>query len=127
MSDLWPQEEIPNDALLYMRTHRMHIDKSGELQPGVFCDHPKLNGAMSTNWQKYCPSPEQCRSMAKKPDDNGVISLVVQDVREIPLDVYHTPSYEFSDRSHTDVTGEKTTKVRLRLLKAFSWCLRLPK
>jgi hypothetical protein len=123
MSDLWPQELIPDDGLLYMRAHRMYI-KAGELLPNVFCDHPKLNGAMSTNWQKYC-SPEQCRAMANRPEDNGVISLIVHDVRQIPLKVDHTPNYERKDRSHADVSGEKTAKVRVQLLKAVHWCLRL--
>lgn len=123
MGENWQKETVPDDAILYMRAHRMYI-VGGELQPGVFCDHPKVGGAMSTNWQKYCTSPAQARSMARKPEDVGIISLVAQGVRAVPLGIEHSPDRERNDRSHTDVSGEKTAKARTKLLRIFDWCLK---
>jgi hypothetical protein len=121
MSERWPQEVIPDTDVLYMRVHKNNV-KDGEVQPGAFVDH---EGAMSTNWQKYCHSPVEARSKARKPIDNGVLSAVTGDLRAVPLVVEHTPDEQRNDRSHTDVRGEKSPEVRLKLYDAFSWRLRI--
>jgi hypothetical protein len=115
----WPIEVIPDTALLYMRAHKRFII-GGELQPGVFRNQ---GDSMSVNWQKYCTSPSDSRDRARRPEDNAVISFVTLKVRAMPLEVNHSP--EVGDRSHSDVLGEKTAEIRLRLLEIFEWCLRI--
>jgi hypothetical protein len=101
-----------------MRVHKMHVQQ-GKLQPGVFRD---IEGGMSVNWQKYCANATKARALAKKPADNGVISLVAGEVRGIPsLTVKHTPDRERNDRSHAEVFGEKTLEVRVALVKLSKW------
>lgn len=102
-----------------MRVHKMYV-ADGELQPGVFRDQ---GDGMSTNWQKYCPTPVEARAKAKNPRDNGVIRLTVGPIRAIPLTVEHTPDVLRSDRSHTDVKGKKTAEARLKLLEIAEWAL----
>lgn len=110
---VWESESIPDDAVLYMRAHRQYF-RGGTLQPGVFRDQ---QGAMSTEWQKYCGTPQEARSRAKEPKDNAVISLIVGDVRGIQgLAVVHTPNPERLNRAHVDVVGAKTDRVRSELL-----------
>jgi hypothetical protein len=71
---------------------------------------------MSTEWSKYA-TPEEVLARAKHPADNGVIELIVGDVRAIPgLTVEHAPLSEV--RAHTDVLGEKNTERRFLLLRA---------
>jgi hypothetical protein len=116
----WPVEEIPDGDRLYMRIHKMFMIE-GELQPSAFRDH---GAGMSMHWSKYCASPAIARAFAKWPIDNGVISLPVAPIREIPLMVVHTPDNVLPDRSHTEVRGEKTAEVRLRLLDIAVWEIR---
>ena len=71
---------------------------------------------MSTNWRKYCTTAAEARSLARVPTDNGVVSLSVLTLRAVPLTVNHSPDEAISDRSHTDVMGEKSTEVRVKLL-----------
>jgi hypothetical protein len=48
------------------------------------------------------------------PEDNGVVLLVVGDVRAIaPLTVEHRPVLE--NRSHSEVIGRKDPEVRIKL------------
>lgn len=122
--DAWQSEAIPDGDTLYMRVH-VNSTINGELHPGVFVDR---HGAMSANWQKYCPAPEDARRKAKEPAKNGVISATAGRIRSVPQVVEHTPiQYDpdprLIDRSHTDVRGQKTSEVRLKLLDAFDWCL----
>lgn len=118
----WAKEDIPDGDLLYMRVHKNFV-RDGELQPGVFRD---IGDGMSVNWQKYCPTAADARRLAKKPEDNGVISLssagAVRGIAtEPPLRVEHTPDFEKPDRSHSEVFGEKTSAVRLALLRLKTW------
>ncbi|HUP59279.1 MAG TPA: hypothetical protein VNA69_02540 [Thermoanaerobaculia bacterium] len=121
MTVRWPKEAIPDDDILYMRVHLNNL-RDGELQPGVFQDR---EGSMSTNWQKYCPTPEEARAKARNPARNGVIQAVVRDVRAARQVVEHSPDEARGDRSHTSVIGAKTAEVRLRLYDAFTWSLRV--
>ncbi len=101
-----------------MRVHKTYVQQ-GKLQPGVFLD---IEGGMSGNWQKDCASAVEARALAKKPEDNGVISLIAEAVRGIPsLSVKHTPDRERNDRSHAEVFGEKNSEVRVALLKLSKW------
>lgn len=105
-------EPIPDTDLLYMRAHKNHF-RDGELAPGVFRDHDR---GMSTDWSRYA-APMDTRNRGRVPADNAVLSLVVGDVREVPgLAVQHTPQPE--NYAHTDVFGEKTPEVRVKLLRA---------
>ncbi len=107
----WPSEQIPDSDLLYMRAHKDHIDSSGRLAPGVFRDQ---GPAMSTDWSKYA-SPSDTQLRARVPADNGVIQFAAGAARVVGLDVNHTPDIEVNNRAHTDVAGEKTPEVRVKL------------
>ena len=103
-----------------MRVHVAYVI-NGELIPGVFRDR---GSGMSTNWSKYCKAAEDARQKASKPADNGVVASSVKSVRAIStLQVEHTPKPE--DRSHADVIGKKDTEVRMKLLRAFQWAIRV--
>jgi len=121
MSEPWPVEFIPDDDVLYMRVHVNHV-ANGELLPGAFIDH---EGAMSANWQKYCPTPEEARAKARNPMKNGVVSAIVQNIRKVPMVVEHSPDHVRCDRSHTSIIGEKNAETRTKLYDAFSWCLKI--
>ncbi|HEX7478903.1 MAG TPA: hypothetical protein VF331_13945 [Polyangiales bacterium] len=115
----WPPEEIPNAHTIFLRVHRSFIGPDGAPTPGAIKDH---GGGMSTNWAKYCDA-QAARQRAKTPRDNGVLSFNVGTVRSSPQTVEHTPTAD--DRSHTDVFGEKTAAIRLRLLESFNWAIQL--
>lgn len=67
---------------------------------------------MSTEWRKYCATPQGVRSHAKVPQDNAVLLLIAGDVRAIQgLGVVHTPDRERRNRAHVDVIGDKTGRV----------------
>ena len=111
----WIVEDVPNEDHLYMRVHKNYW--RGRVLPGVFREH---GGGMSTDWCKYS-TPETTRSRARKPSDNGVLSLPVGGVRSISgLSVMHTPDIEINNRAHTDVKGivcERKTEIRVHLLR----------
>lgn len=119
MAEFWAPEPIPDDDSVYMRVH-VHNTRDGRILPGAFQDH---EGSMSTNWKKYCASPEEARAKARNPALNGVVEAIVRSIRSIPLTVEHSPDMEREDRSHTSVVGSKTTEVRLKLYDAFKWAL----
>jgi hypothetical protein len=125
----WPQEDIPDDGLLYIRVHKQNITKDGTIRLAAFKDQKDPNvpddpGALSSSWQKYCETPELARAKARNPLDNGVAGAIAGEVRRVPpLTVEHKPF--MVDRSHTDISGEKTIDVRVALLKAFEWCLKI--
>ena len=119
MTTHWAVEEIPGTDYLYMWGHHTQL-KDGELQPGVFRDR---DGGMSTDWSKYS-TPEDTRNRARIPNDNGIVSLTVDQVREIEgLKVEHSPIPD--NRAHTDVIGKKTPEVRMKLLRIFEWAIEL--
>lgn len=127
----WEKEEIPVEALLYMRVHKNQLDPNGEPIPGAFRNRPKSTDGMSTDWNKYSTA-EECRQRARTPADNAVLQLKVEEVRDIPLQIIeHTPIYKPADtpplinRAHTDVFGEKDTEVRLRFMSIYRVAIRL--
>lgn len=127
----WERENIPDDALLFMRVHKSQLDPNGEPIPGAFKNRPRSTDGMSTDWNKYSTA-EECRLRARTPADNVVLRLRVDEVRQIPLQtVEHTPKYEpaatppLINRAHTDVFGEKNTQVRLQFMKIYKLAIRL--
>ncbi len=116
---MWDIEEIHNDNKLFYRIHKDYII-DGKLTHGVF--EEKGNG-MSTDWEKYStPTDSVCR--AKKPIDNGIVSFMVGDIRNINLAVTHKPSEK--NRSHSIVKGkekkiQQDTEVRFKLMKMLKW------
>ena len=122
MSDRWPSEPIPDTDLLYMRVHKQYI-KPGRISAHCFRNHrDELTGraGMSTDWNKYATA-EECRTRARRPEDNGVIELVVGRVRQIPQQtVEHTPIQGRADvpdnRAHTDVFGPKEEDPEIQVL-----------
>ena len=82
---------------------------------------PKTPGSgMSTDWEKYATA-EQTRHRGRQPAENyAVIELVAGEVRGVPEQtVVHTPNRELDNRAHTDVFGEKTPEVRLKLMALY--------
>jgi hypothetical protein len=107
-------EEIPDKDNLYRRVNKAQF-MDGELIPQVFSN---LGKGMSTDWSKYS-TPSETKNRGNNPDD-GVISLKVKDVRNIENQIVeHTPSK--NNKSHTDVKGEKTEKVRVEFSRIFNW------
>ena len=115
----WPAEYIPDTDVLFMRVHRTFV-VNDTLIPGVFRDH---GGGMSTDWGKYSTEHDTL-ARSKKPTDNGVIEMNVSQVRAIqPLTVIHKPLVD--NRAHADVSGEKSTEVRVKLLRIARWLIKL--
>lgn len=108
--DVWAVEPIPDTDTLYMRAHKNYFF-DGMLAPGVFRDR---EGAMSTDWCKYSTA-EETQMRARSPKDNSVVQFPASSVRAIPLTVEHTPDVAGKNRAHSDVIGEKTTEVRIKL------------
>ena len=105
----WPIEEIDDGEVLYRRVHRNWFFPNGTLNPGAFRDYE-----MSTDWQRYS-SAEEARQRARKPHETAIVSLVAGEVRRIDSQyVQHAPIPD--NRAHTNVIGDKSTKVRQRLV-----------
>ena len=128
---MWPKEDIPDDASVFMRIHKRFIS-GGDFRPNAFRDQ---GGGMSVDWNKYS-TPLEARNGARTPSDNAVISMMVGEIRAIEaLVVEHTPIQENSfdeggnrlkpNRAHSDVFGEKTTEVRVKLSRIWAWQIRL--
>ena len=118
----WPVENIPDLDRLYMRVHRNN-QVDGVPTPGAFRDHPPdgERPGMSTDWSRYS-TPEETLARARKPEDNGVVEMVVGAVRAIPnLRVEHVPLPE--NRAHSEVFGKKDVEARVLLQRACRWSL----
>jgi hypothetical protein len=108
---IWPSEEIPDDNSLWMRVHRQRV-RDGEIRPNAFVNR---GDGMSTNWEKYA-TPQQTQDDANSPNDNAIVQLIVGEVRKLPgQTVKHTPDIGRNNRAHTDVFGEKSEEVRVKL------------
>lgn len=83
---MWPIEPIPDEDSLFYRIHK-NFYPNKELKPRVFA--PRGEG-MSTDWEEYS-TPEESRNRAKIPEDNGIVSFITRDLRNLPLDVIHAP------------------------------------
>jgi hypothetical protein len=115
---MWPIEEIPSEHFLFMRIHAMYLKFGDPI--GAFKD---IEGGMSTDWEKYS-TPQEARNRAKKPNDNGIVKLNAGKVRELQgMAVRHTP--EPTNRAHSEVFGEKTPEIRLKLNRLAEWVIAL--
>lgn len=131
---MWPKEEIPDEASLFMRLHRCFILQN-DVGPNAFREH---GGGMSVDWNKYSTALETRNRGRGSPLDNGVISMIAGAVRAIEgLVVEHAPIQENlldeigdaipSNRAHSEVLGissgsaEKKTERRLKLSRIWRW------
>jgi hypothetical protein len=123
----WPAEALPDDGLLYYRVHRTQA-VGNAVRPGAFANRPNARpsppNGMSTSWTKYSTAVETQQG-GRIPSDNGVVSLIAAAVRGIGgQTVEHTPRQE--NRAHTDVFGEKSPEVRLKLARLVNWVIPVP-
>jgi hypothetical protein len=84
---------------------------------------------MSTDWAKYS-TPLETQQRARTPADNAVIKILVGKVRAMPGQrVEHTPILPGGEippnRAHTDVWGEKTAEVRVKLLEIYEMVIQI--
>ena len=115
----WPVEEIADGEVLFRRVHRNWFFPNGTLNPGAFRDYE-----MSTDWHRYS-SAEEARQRARKPHETAIVSLVAGEVRRI--DGQHVQHAPISDnRAHTNVVGDKSTRVRQRLVDVCKMELTIP-
>ena len=128
---MWPKEEIPDESMVFMFIHRMWV-RNGEVIPGAFQDR---GGGMSVDWDEHSTA-EETRQRARRPPENGVISLGVGIIRSIQgLTVEHDPIQENThdlqgntirpNRAHSEVLGEKNDERRLKLSRIYSWEIHL--
>lgn len=123
----FPIEDIPDDATLYCRVHFANIDKeNAKIKPAAFDPTPYDNpDGLSVNWSKYCLTPDQARQGSRKlPNEYGVVSFIVQKVREIPLGVVHDP--DDNNQAHSlilDIPPRKQNdaKIKMCLLGICKW------
>lgn len=127
---MWAVEEIPNNDSLFYRIHQQYIRYS-ELKPKVFQEFGDgEDKGLSTDWEEYS-NPEDTRNRARKPEQNGVASMIAGFLRGLKLTVEHAPIENHPDfednRAHTNVTGiDKTDghpdeEIRLKLLEHIKW------
>jgi hypothetical protein len=121
----FPVEEIPNEAAVFMRTHKSRM-KGGIPEASAFYPH---NGGMSVDWDKYATA-EATLSRARKPQENAVVRMEVAAIRGIKddLDVKHRPLP--ANRSHSEVNlpseGVEQTEVRIKLRRIAEIVIALP-
>lgn len=107
MTQRWEIESVPNEDYVYRSVHYQWFNNtSGKLLAGAFRVPPEnvdLRRGISVNWDKYS-TPEETRSGARRPEENGVISLNVGEVRvHETLKIEHTPRPQ--KRAHCDILG----------------------
>jgi hypothetical protein len=148
--DHWPVEEIPDPDRLFYRVHVNSLAQ-GQLVPGALREQrnpeaPQERGSMSTEWEKYA-SPEEALSRSSDSKKNGIVSLVVGEVRKIPgLVARHDPNTPRPPlRSHAGIEGisapvgaagespyaglaakKRKTMIREKLLKVCEWVIEPP-
>ncbi len=119
-ADNFPQEQIPDDANLFMRIHRDWLLDNGEVKPGFFRNIPPDDG-MSCDWDKYSTAA-QTKERARNPNFNGVLQFAACDARSLPdQHLAHDPQQE--NRAHSQLFGEKTTEIRLKLKRLCKWAI----
>ncbi len=117
---------IPDKDFLFLRIHKNHVFDNDKIMPIAFRNH---EGGMSTDWSEYSTSEEsrqRVRSNGKDPNNYGIVTLQVGSVRNIENQaVIHSPLPD--NYSHADVTGEKSDKARLFLMRISTWEIRVHK
>ncbi len=91
------------------------MKSDGKIATSGFQDR---GGAMSTDWEKYA-RPSETQGRGRVPTENGVVSLSVAGLRLLPQTVEHAPTD--ANRAHTDVAGDKTAEVRMKLRRLAVW------
>lgn len=122
----WSVQEIPGDALLYMRVHENDRYPDGGVRPGAFRnridpEHPDAEPGMSTSWNAHA-TPAGVRAQARHPERVSVVEMEAGRARIIPGQrIQHTPIQflpEDPNRGHADVFGPKTnSQERLLFLE----------
>lgn len=120
---MWDIEEIPDNNKVYYRVHKSFF-RQEKLIPGAFRE---IGDGMSVDWEKYS-TPVDSIFRAKIPSDNGMVSLIVGNIREINLEATHKPSEK--NRSHSIVKGKEgkiqdDPEIRLKLMKMSKWEIRV--
>lgn len=105
---MWLTETIPDSDYLYYRVKSKDIDDKQKAVPNAFYDK---QGGMSCNWSKYSTPNDTINSY--DPHKFGVVKMLVENVRQIPLqEVMHKPT---QNRAHSEVIGPKeSTEIRLK-------------
>jgi hypothetical protein len=125
----YPIEEIPDEDSLFYRVHSANIDKSEidnkkRIKPGAFDPQPKPHGVeMSTDWSKYSTCHES-RNRARKPENNGIISFIVGDIRRspTPLSVLHRPTLNQAHSIVCEVIADiNNPEIRIKLRRICKW------
>lgn len=142
----FPIEEVPNEAVLYVRVHKDKIQKKG-LQtgfpnPGAFKNTPETGPDLSSDWEKHS-TPQESRARIgreyrpskpgefKNPLDFYIVSFVVQDIYDLELNqqVEHSPMQDnFPDelegkpwnQSHCSIIGDAEER-RVRMIDIAKW------
>lgn len=106
-------EDIPDDAILYMRVHKVWWSKKKK-RFGADAFRDSGEGAqkgMSTNWSKYASAEQTREEATSSAGDNYVVAMKAGDIRRIPgLTITFSPLPDLP--GHTDVIGEKTLEVK---------------
>src|SRR5213594_2301288 len=114
MAERFPVEEIPNEATLYFRIQRDHVDP----RDGHITSVPFSRPAMSVNWEEYS-TPVETAAQAPKKDTAYVIGLNTGFCREQAQTVAHVPlnadDLHGPNRAHSEVRGKKTGSVKAKL------------
>jgi hypothetical protein len=125
----FPIEQIPDTDKLYYRIHLHNIDKTQtipqrRIKPGAFDPQPKPHSTeMSVNWNKYL-TPFETQNSARIPEKNGVVSFVVEDVRNTPINlkVNHKPTINRAHSIIFDVDSKANDpEIRINLRRICSW------
>lgn len=123
----WEVEVIPDSGTLFLRVHKVHVREDDSIAAGAFADH---GGGMSVDWAKYA-TPHDTRSHPTKgPGNYGAVSMNAGHVRSIDaLKVIHEPIKDHptlpDNRAHSEVIGDKTNEVRMKLGRIVDWAIRL--
>lgn len=122
-------ENINNDQKLFYRIHILNIDTEIEdlklkIKPSAFNPQPTPHSVqMSVNWEKYS-SADDTKNSARKPEKNGVLSFLTEDIRNNPvnLNVSHQPTTNQAHSIIHDVVSEQNDpEIRMNLRNICSW------
>lgn len=121
------EDPIPDDHILYYRVHKGLIGSDDVVSLKAFKEQGEGDAkGMSTNWSKYATAQltkEQAADNGKLPEDYGIVSFIVGELKTIKLKVKHKPLP--NNQSHTNVNGlpdsMKDTEIRLNLRKIYKW------
>ena len=124
----YPVEEIPDNATLYYRIHKVNIDekesdKKKKIMPGAFDPHPSGSSEMSVDWSQYS-NAIQLKERAKNPEKNGVVSFNSTEIRSNPfsLEVRHAPTRNQAHSLIFDVPLRKNDiGIRIKLRAICVW------